>query len=362
MFHRKEGGISKKSWERMKLMSMIPIEIDPKNTSPLPKSALEQNYEVFDKTVSSFARMLEYSVGDNINSMWDEGGVLKPSHHRVTPYEPSFSLTTSSQPEPASYHPNFDIVKPKTVAPTIQPIRPVPKSQRKDVTTASVLELYNQGIRNFEPEIVDHWENTLAPIQAEKSAKKEAHLTFAAQTKRDFIIAPDSITKNTPFYIPNDNSVNVPVFDNQTSHDFEFHVDSGRDYKDKANEAFDKLQPRAPVIKLDKQISRDYVPKKNERVEFLDNLAAQQQKMLEKFKSPKKAITKNVQQKSSFDKQLPRKPSEMNQSDDSKFPIDPLNSLKHIWPRVQSASIRPVSRHKHIDDVAFWSPTPGNAY
>ena len=88
--------------ERMQLISMVPLDINPKDASPPPKSALEQTFDFKDRSMSRFAKMLEYNIKGDISRIMDTSSEPPRYKHSITNYS-TFSMPEPSQPEPASY-------------------------------------------------------------------------------------------------------------------------------------------------------------------------------------------------------------------------------------------------------------------
>ena len=328
--------------ERMQLISMVPLEINPKDASPPPKSALEQTYDFTDRSMSKFAKMLDYNIKGDISKMLNPEANPPKFDHQITSYTPAFEVPEPSQPEPASYHPIYDAVKPSPIQPKIGVI---PEFRPKgEMTTASIVNEFNNSMRSFDPRSLSHAQDSLEPLQTTEEQLPKMLVTFDKQTTRQPLVKP-TVNKND-FFVPPPEKIVVPSFDKQTTRTKTVKYDEGRDYADKAIPQLDNLQRRASSnISMKKQLSRDYVAKRNERVAFLEDIARQQKALLTKI-APKRKNTKSLPpRKETFALQLPRpdllavKPIE-----DSKFPSNPLKSLQFIWPKTPSVKITDKER------------------
>ena len=338
----------KKVIERMQLISMVPLEINPKDASPPPKSALEQTFEFDDRSMSKFAKMLNYNIKGDISKMLNPEANPPTFDHQITSFTPAFEVPEPSQPEPASYHPVYDAVKPSPIQPTIGIIPEFrPKSE---MTTASIVDNFNNSIRSFDPKLLSHAQDTCEPITPPEEALPKMLVTFDKQTTRQPLVKP--IINKNDFYVPPPEKVVVTNFDKQMPRTKTIKYDEGRDYSDKAIPELDNLQKRASSnISMKKQLPRDYIAKRNERVAFLEDIARQQRALLTKI-SPQRKNTKSLPPKrETFALQRPRtdllgvKPVH-----ESKFPSDPIKSLQYIMPRIPAVKINDKER----DTTSFW--------
>ena len=329
--------------ERMQLISMVPLDINPKDASPPPKSALEQTFDFEDRAMSKFAKMLDYNIKGDISRMMNPEAEPPKFEHTITSYTPAFEVPEPSQPEPASYHPIYAAVKPTIFQPRIGVI---PESKQKtEMTTADIVDDFTKGLRSFDPKNFSHAQDSLEPLKETDKQLPKTLVTFDKQTNRESMVKP-SVSNRNDFYIPPPEKVVVPSFSKQTNRTRTVRYDSGRDYSDKAIPELDKLQKRASSnISMKKQLSRDYVAPKNERVAFLEDITKQQKMLMSKLK-PQRIVTKSLPPKrETFAMQMPRpdllsvKPIE-----DSKFPINPLKSLEKIWPKTPSVKMSTKDR------------------
>jgi hypothetical protein len=109
------------------------------------------------------------------------------------------------------------------------------------------------------------------------------------------------------------------------------------------------------------QSERDRAPVKNERVEFLNLLLAEQNSMLDKLRTERCApVSKPVQSKS-FAQQIARGDTAMQfwtiqSCSESKYEGNPLKSLRRIWPRVTVIKITPPSKKERtLEGREFWT-------
>lgn len=348
------NGTNQKTFERMKLMSMVPIDIDPANSSPEYENPLDRTYDIYQNTISNFSHTLEYSQCEVPNMDEIELSEKHEKHHKITPYVPPYKNSPSYNPEPATYKPNFEAVLPTSLKPQIRPVPPV--LVPSDVsTTADILAAYDKGLRTFDPSVITNAADKIPPPDIEEVDHK-IHYTFDNQPTRNLALAKKHICKNQEFFEKKAETPKVHSFDTQITRTFEFKRDSGRDYEDKAVEQMKRLKDKTKPFKMDKQLARDYVPEKNKRVEFLTSLSQQQNALMDKlFQKKEKQIVKREPQES-FSTQLSRENMVRAKSEfkESKFPVDPVKSLKYVWPRTRTVTIRPPAKIVKDDPVDFW--------
>ena len=348
-----QSNTHKKVLERMQLISMVPLDVNPKDASHPPKSALEQTFEFKDRSMSKFAKMLNYNIKGDISRMLDPNSEPPKYQHSITSYKPAFEVPESSAPEPASYHPLFDSIKPSTIVPNIGIIPPA--KVKKDVTTAALLENFSKGLRDFDPDKIERAQDKIEPEKTEE--KEELPLpktleTFDKQMKRDNEMLKTSLVTNIDYYTPPSPKVKVTDFKRQSTRTEIFPTDSGRDYSDKALMQMDKLKSKpSNSVSMKRQLSRDYVPPKNERVAFLDSIAQQQRALLEKIKPKRAQSRQQPPKKETFAMQAPRGDIlDLKPQPDSKFPLNPLKSLKYVYPKVPAIKISESKR----EPKDFW--------
>lgn len=337
-----------KTWERMDLISMVPLDIDPKSSSPPPKSALEQNYNVKIKPLSKFGKMLDYNIKANAL----ESPEAPPEfNHKITSYKPAFKVPESAEPEPTSYKPNFNAVKKSIIG---SKIREIPKENVKEgKTTQNILNSFSLGLRTFDTTKFTHpVAEPLNDIDKAKIFPPKYTYKFEDQPSRNDDMFKTSLNTKADFYMEPAQPPKGIEFGKQVGRKHFVKADEGRDYSDLAVPQLDKLKEKAiGNLSMSHQLSRNYVPPKNERVAFLDSLSKEQKQMLERIQ-PKRSRSKVLlPPKETFSLQasrpevLPPRPYS-----ESKFPIDPLKSLKYIWPK--TPSIRIPNSPREVKD--FW--------
>lgn len=326
-----------KTWERMELISMVPLDIDPKNSSAPPKSALEQNYNVKIKPLSKFAKMLDYNLKNNTIDSKIE---VPQSDHKITPYTPAFQVPESAEPEPATYNPKFDATKKTILHAKIGEIPQI--KQKEGETTVNILDSFSLGLRTFDTNQFPHpLREEITNIDKDKIFQPKYTYTFDQQPARNDDMLKTSLVTTADFYTEPEKEPKGIAFGKQVGRKHFVKADEGRDYSDNAIPQLDKLKARASVnLKMKRQLPRDYVPPKNERVAFLDSLSAEQKKMLDRIR-PQRSVQRLLPpKKETFTLQasrpevIPPRPYS-----ESKFPLDPLKSLKFIWPKTPAIKI-----------------------
>ncbi|EAY03944.1 hypothetical protein TVAG_314740 [Trichomonas vaginalis G3] len=341
---------AQKTWERMELISMVPLDIDPKNSSAPPKSALEQNYNVKIKPISKFGKMLDYSLSANVAKSESSPPAF---HHKITSYKPAFKFPETAVPEPASYNPNFNATKSTIARPKIGEL-PTIKAKEGE-TTQNILDSFSLGLRTFDTNQFPHpVAEPITDIDPDKSFPQKYKYTFDHQASRNDDMFKTSLNTTADFYIEPPKEPKGVEFGKQVGRTHIVKADEGRDYSDNAIPQLDNLKAKARGnLSMSHQISRDYAPPKNERVAFLDALSQQQKQMLERIHPRRSQSRLLPPPKETFSLQasrpevLPPKPYS-----ESKFPIDPLKSLKYIWPKTPAIKI-PNSLRETKD---FWKP------
>lgn len=337
-----------KTLERMRLMSMVPLELDPANSSAEAKGALDRSFGLYKNTMADFTRALEYE-GEKEN-VWDVELNIKPERERkITPYEPAIPREPHYYPEPASYNPE----KPKP-APLLTSIARVPQTiPKKAATTADIVALYNKGVRDFNPDLID----PMVTISKDSPAPRRdsrVHSSFDKQMERRIEIARPTIAHNVPFFLPKTEPPKTSSFDDQSGRIEVMKVDPGRDYSLRATQQLDNLKAKrvTRILTFKDQRGRDDKPKKNERIQIMEDLLEQQQKMIEKIKPLRRVEVPKPRPRSTFEMQVARANTDPEPEKDMWYEPDIEKSLPHVWPKVRTTKIRPLSNS--LDRELMW--------
>ena len=349
-----------KSLERMALWSMVPLETGTEDTSPPPPSVLEMKFEPFAKTYSNITHNM-----DGIMSL-DQGRkrheILQPftCHHEKTEYNYGYHEPQTATPDPCTYSPNYNAVKPSSVLHKLPKYKP-PHGKQHYSSSADVVAAYQRNMRDFDPKSIDIPDY----CSRERVYPPENHvpsitLPTTEKVEREFVSPAAHIAPaDPPEYTPPP----VTVFDLQTDRKDMFDVDIGRVYN-KAVEQRDKLRPRSTSKDLGPKTIK--TPSKNKRVEFLDSLKQERFSFMNEIKeatTPKTRTIKKSKQpkrpKSTFDNMRPRDfygfPGQREVNGEPKIPIDPIESYKKTLPRVKTIKIMPSP--PPLSDVEFWTNT-----
>ncbi|OHT11853.1 hypothetical protein TRFO_18533 [Tritrichomonas foetus] len=350
----------KKSLDRMKIMSMVPLELEPANSSPEFLSALDQNWDIYRNAISDFSQTLEYGQKENFN-LYEEPKKKQEFRYERTSYQPSFQHVPSMLPEPATYYPDYEAIVPTAPKYKIAeiPKKPTPLLQ---ATTAAIINQYSNNMRGFDPSNVKNVSDNLISSSDIKMPDHRIHSTFADQSTRHLEFAKPSLTAEHDFYSPPSPKKKGVTFDNLTDRVHIVKEDSGRNYDEKAFQQFMKLHNTVKVPTITKQVTRDYQAPKNPRVAFLESITAEQNNMLKKLtKERSSSQMKPRTVPGSFAAQASRERAASildapEHFRDSKYNIDPSKSLKHVWPRVPYTTIRPPPKFESPKkDEKFWS-------
>lgn len=377
----------KKSLERMQIMSVIPLTVGPEYSSPEIVSALDQNWDVYQNTMSNYSQALEYGIKKNKKSgympIFTEDPFTKKDYFSYghTSYDPSFHNSPLMPPEPASYYPDYKCTIPSPPKHQIQSLKQQPPLH--NATTSDIVEKYSLNMRTFNPNNISNISDNYLGLSDVQIPDHKVHSTFKDQKNRDDLFQKQTLTATHDFYVPisefsepksTQKKLKKSSYDLDSMLDRKDNqkIDSGRDYSAKAFEQFLKLNDKSHLTpSLQRQSLRNRQPEKNSRVSFLDNLATEQNIMLKKITKARASSvisqpnnfqpSTNAANRSSFQTQLSRDkflPPNMKKETfgESKYHIDTGKSLKRIWPRVPTTKIYPPPKYVH-HDKDFWSPS-----
>ncbi|KAK8882279.1 hypothetical protein M9Y10_044921 [Tritrichomonas musculus] len=378
-----------KRFERMQIMSVIPLTVGPEYSSPEIVSALDQNWEVYQNTISNYSQALEYgNKKSHFMPVFTEDPFTKKDYFSYghTSYQPYFHNSSSLLPEPASYYPDYKCTvpsPPKHQIQSLQEQRPI-----QNATTSDIVKNYSLNMRTFNPDNISNISDNYETANGFQIPDHKIHSTFTEQKGRDEFFPGKTLTSDHDFYVPS-SEFSQPKstqkkfkkssfdFDSMLDREDFQKADSGRDYSQQAFEQFLKLNDKSHLTpNLQRQSLRYRPPHKNSRVSFLDNLATEQSVLLNKISKPRASsvisnsnsnniVAQSVlkgQIRASFQKQLPRDdfmPQNMKKEtfSESKYHIDTGKSLKRIWPRVPTTKIYPPTKHQSQKSKNFWSPS-----
>ena len=348
-----------KSLDRMKIMSMVPLELESSQSSPGNISAIDQTWDLYRNTLSDYSQMLEFNGKDNHNVPDSFAKLNKGYEYHRTTYKPSFRKNPSMHPEPASYNPEYKSVQPSAPTYTISKIQQKSQRSTTNSTTGDILNQFQNNIRGFDLENVKNIADTV-PGEIKMPDTRIKH-GFDEQLTREFDLAAKPVSKDVDFYVPPPPEQKALDFSKMTDRNDNTKVDSGRSY-DKAFQQFKKLHDTTHVPTITKQMPRDYKAPKNPRVAFLEKLAEEQNSLMKKITEEReKRIQKPRVVKSSFAQQASRERAfnshlAKEQFRDSKYKIDPAKSLQYVYPRVPYVKIPPPPKFESPKkQEKFWS-------
>ncbi|KAH0795428.1 hypothetical protein GPJ56_000641 [Histomonas meleagridis] len=345
----------------MKLISMVPIEVSSTITSQENSNALDYQFDVTKNTISQYSRSLECSFGNGPDINIDEKPqpLLRQSH-KTTTYSFPRRLSSPLKLGPGSYNPIYESLAPNQKYLKIGELRHV-KQSTDTITTASIINSFNQQLRTFDPESIKQ-SNTNTQFLDTEPVDHKVYPTFERdQHPRVIKLEQPLQSSNQDFvYIEEQKKLPIP-FEKQTKRGELFKKSECCGKYEKAVEQKDKLGPRRrSTISFEKQLPREIQPKGNYRVDFLRNLTAKQKEVLAEIKrSPSRSTPKKKKEKQTFDMQLGRESGKNTQKEpELMYEIDPQKSYKHIWPRVRTTTIRePSSNERNEED--FWKVRKG---
>lgn len=352
---RKEGK-DNTTMERMAIMSMVPLSIDPANSSPENVSALDRHYEVYQNPMSGFAQTLEFHPNDKID---DREMHIPTKQRKVTPYRPACVRQKQYYPDPGSYTPDYAAMDPEPRLTTIQG-RNTAQRPMEHATTSEIVARYSRDVRSFDGRQIQNVNDALAGTVAREGPDLSRVSGFDQQLTRKVDFALHRPSENVGFYVPPAEKVTVPSFDGQSSRADPPRPVGGRDYSYNAHQQLMKLRGAPKVSRFEMQSGRKYEPKKNERVAFLEEITAQQTKMFQKLKPQRAAsVMGEVKRSQQFDIQTSRQakiPYHTKETfNDSKFPTDVEKSLKAVWPRTRYTTIKPITEYERTHEGrCFW--------
>jgi hypothetical protein len=228
----------------------------------------------------------------------------------------------------------------------------------EQATTREIADLFSSNVRGFQKSRIRNLNDCFRPDFY--MADHQIHSTFDDQLPR-LDMEPSAVSSDAHFFERPVTPPRVTIFSEQSARPTEESVDPGRDYSDKANEQLRMLQGPCKVTNFDRQFTRNYVPPKNERIEFIADLTRQQKAMMSKLRPRRSYSVAAPKLVETFSLQLSRDDAvnSYRKSDsfpDSKYHIDPIKSLQKIWPRVRSVTIKPIGmKDKTLDGGDFWS-------
>lgn len=381
--------------ERMKILPMIPLEIDKDKSTTKRTSAIDKNYEIYNNTMSNYSQTLEYGNRSKDVDPYDFF-FRKPSNlqneikHTITSYTPLVHTKTSDPPDPTTYSPDYKATAPTAPKYTISPL---PSNQPRKIvnaTTSDIISRYSNNMRNFDPNKISNISDQTVTTADVNIPDHRIYSTFERQLNRNTDLAQIKDGTHVDSHFPtstfSQSKLKKSIFDfsSMTSHVDRTKIDSGRDYTEKADQQFKKIIDKShKTPNFHKQLSRDYQPKKNSRVEFLDGLSMEQSVILQKLRSTRSKSsafnsynqesgstkTQNISGKessstcsrnvsSSFQKQISRDtivPQQLRRETfpESKYHLNPGKNLKKVMPQVPAPTIREIPKRQNDN---FWSP------
>lgn len=124
IYKQSDRNSQNRTFERMQLISMVPLEVGDQNSNIFPPSPLEVKRECFKKTISNFTKNIDCKVNvDGLNKRPLEKLDYKSyneitnfhSEHRKTSYEPSFTQKKLEFPGAGAYTPQYDAILPSSI-------------------------------------------------------------------------------------------------------------------------------------------------------------------------------------------------------------------------------------------------------
>lgn len=330
---RKDHVQSIKGFERMELMSMIPLDISDSSISLRPKSAIETDYELYRKLLSRYARNLDYGVKNDCKKFVRGNTDTSNITHKITSYESALESIDYTTPDPGTYSPDFNAIKPKIRATNIGIVHKKTKVKQLGKSTAASPTKYSLRLRSKErleaPAISELEE--LNPIKPGKPIAVPRFKTqLARKIEKPF---PTALNPNVPFYLKPLSQPKSVYFDRQASRKDLFVTDHGRDYTDGVERGWAYLNKRsASVPNFSRQSDRDRLGNKNQRVAFLESIDSEQKEMLDKLKPKREHVVTKGRCTSSFDRQGKRKLifDMIKALPESKFPINTEKSFRYL--------------------------------
>lgn len=355
-----------RAFERMKLMSMIPLNTGTEGTTPPPPSVLQRKMDSFSNTISNYTRTIDTMISVERSTKESKYQQDVPEHvkHRITHMTPGFRSDKKDTPGPTSYDPNFNSVLP-SVKKTVLPTRDLKEQKQRSLTSAGFVRNYNQNIRDFDISKAEIQEFERVYPENDLVKPLKPSLCFTSHGERN-VFANNSPAKHLVSADPMPFK-NPPVIDfsrDQKPREI-FHIepDANRNYEKAADQQrnLKRRIPNAPSFA--QQIDRDSKPVKNKRVELLEMLTQQQNTTLQRLTSKlENRERKSRENGHTFGQQRPRTsllfPNEsVVDEKEHILPYDPIASYKKTLPRVHEVEIRP--RKRELTGPDFWKPAIG---
>lgn len=318
-------------------MTDIPFELKPYNRSEPLKLPSEQKYTPNTKPYSRFGKMLEYGIENPLKYSQSCPSALEKLQPRkvrkIVKFKPRY-------PEPASYLPNYSVTLPRPVLTNLhyeQGQRH--KTHLKQPTLARITADFTSNLRDFDIQEIERKEDQFDPDK-DKIGPKKIISNFEHQAERKTFFDKPPITSNLPDLDPPQHEIRGLSFETQNYRHIPQKVDQYRDYHSNAIQQIDGLQSKAKILTMSQQIARDYVPPKNEKVEFMNQLKNRQNLLLKTFVPPRTGKSKESQPKGGFERQVGRD-SVFTHVDvyEPKLPLDVERSLKSIWPKIPDINL-----------------------
>jgi hypothetical protein len=342
--------------ERMELPSMIPTDVES-NTQIV--DVIDQDFTVWPSCISDYCKVLEANEA-GLNPQKSPPRHPQQSHHSRTTFESGFVIPSPALPEVGTYTPEYEVVAP---SPLLTSIGTIPKTRPRmqNASTAQIVDHFSKNVRGFRTSYIHNLNDHIDPDIHEVDHR--IHSRFEKQVPRGDL-AFRSPSRALSFYQKPATPPRVPIFSDQLPRPDCVREYNARDYNDSATEQWIKLQVNPKVSKFDRQFAREYIPPQNERVAFLSDLNAQQAIVLNKLK-PKRSTSQSTPKVTpGFEKQASREATAWYRNSDSfpdsKYPCNPLKSLRHVWPRVKTVEIRPPSdKQRNFEGPDFWTAHKG---
>ena len=374
-----------RSFNRMKLLSMIPLSTGIESQAIAPVSALERKAEPYQGTYSTHTENIDHQLSaftkkDHHYKLTspEENNIPK---YKPSPYKPQFEKTSQSTPTPISYTPQYEACLPSVQITTLPPKnQETPQKSLQETNTSTLVSQFYTSLRDFDlsnfviperyyPDVEEQntIEDTINKSKTRPTPElisKVGRTVIINDTPAKHIAPADPIPEKEPV---------VPIISRQKERvGLEVKEDKGLNYP-KAIEQLDKMKPRTKTTSFDQQVSREKRTSPNKRVAFLDQLAAEQKRFIKELSRGNSVQERGINQDSDFDmnakkrrpattfeKQRPRQkdlfPDQKKLHQNSRWPeSDPIQNYLKLAPRVRTVTIRPAK--KPLSDIDFWHVT-----
>jgi hypothetical protein len=363
MAHRIARQDSARAFERIKLLSTVPLNTGREATAPLPLAAIDTVWTPCAETLSVITRNITTVTAIEIRQRrLRHADFIPPAfEHHVSPMGGRRRRKKRQTPAPGTYEPENQSRPQQTTLPrrdseqTKRPFTPV--------SALDVVHLWENRMRDFDAAEVQ----TPDPIigETEKNRDLTPSSCFRSGSSREVFRNPSAAKDLDPGDLRRDKPPNVPEMAKQRNRVIPVKEDSGRDYEEAVPQLMKAKSRIANPATFEHQTARDPPQHKNERVQKLEGLASEHHRFIEELSvrgSPRVQSSRREKKENAFDCQKKRSekvfPAQRELTGESQWPSDPIESQKKTQSRVRVPVFRSTGRA--LEGEEFWQAKRGN--